>query len=149
MYVARYTFDPKYDARRRWTGYISPQGETPEALAEKLLDLRMVTLPQRLWDAWEMGQRDEAIAYVLEHEDIRYHEGAEQWLLVHNPRGLSCWPLEAETVEEAIAEARALDADGRIEWCGWGHVTIGDVRHVAAVSDTLHIFAVDDTMREC
>ena len=107
MFVARYSYNPQYDAVRRWTAYMEPKAATREGLAEFLIELGIVKLPARLNNAYWDGDVDAAIEYVLETADIRYHETAGLWMLVHNPRGLSCWPLSASSIEEAIEEARS------------------------------------------
>jgi hypothetical protein len=148
MFVARYSLNPEYDVQRRWTAYMEPKAATKEALAELLIELGVVKLPSRLNDAYWDGDVEAAINYVLEAQDIRYHDLAGLWMLVHNPRGLSCWPLSAGSVEETIAEAIALDSTHSIEWGNFGWVTVGDVRYVASVSDILHIFECDDVQKE-
>jgi hypothetical protein len=148
MYVARYTENPQYDEVRRWTAYFQPTGKTAEAVADLLIDLGEVTLPRRLADAYWNGDCDDAIAWVLDNVDIRFHEVAGLWMHVHNPNGLSCHPLDAETVEEAVEEARRKDQAGAIAHLGWGHVTSGNVQYVASVSDHLHIFWCDDVAPE-
>jgi len=146
MYVARYSFNPEYDARRNWSAWIGVGGDTPEAVALQIADV--VDHPETLVDEtgecidWSDASDEMKIAYVLEAEDIRYHEVAGRWMHVHHT-GLSCWSLDAETLEEAIEEARALDACGEIEWGGFGQCTGGKVKYVASVNETLHIFECD------
>lgn len=148
MFVARYSYSPMYDAQRRWTAYMSPVAATKEKLAEMLIELGAVKLPRRLADQYWDGNIEDAISYVLETEDIRYHDVAGLWMLVHNPRGLSCWPLNASNVEEAIEEARSLDDKCAIQWWGFGWVTVGNVRYVTSVTDILHIFECEDVQKE-
>jgi hypothetical protein len=149
MFVARYSFNPEYDVQRRWTAYMSPTSATKEGLAELLIELGVANLPPRLHEAyWAGDDVDAAIEYVLETYDIRYHDLAGLWMLVHNPRGLSCWPLTASSLDEAIQEATALDNSNDIQWWGFGWVTVGDVRYVASVSDILHIFECEDVQKE-
>jgi hypothetical protein len=127
---------------------MSPTSATKEGLAELLIELGVAKLPPRLDEAYWSGDVDAAIEYVLEEYDIRYHDLAGLWMLVHNPRGLSCWPLTASSLEEAIQEATALDNSNDIQWWGFGWVTVGDVRYVASVSDILHIFECEDVDKE-
>jgi hypothetical protein len=149
MFVARYSFNPEYDVQRRWSAYMEPTSARKEGLAELLIELGVVKLPRRLDEAyWNGDDVDAAIEYVLETYDIRYHDDARLWMLVHNPRGLSCWPLSAGSVEEAIAEAIALDSTNAIQWGSFGWVTVGNVRYVASVSEILHIFECDDVQKE-
>lgn len=146
MFVARYSLDPKYDLRRMWVGYMHPQGKTRREVADVLLDTNAVNVPfdyRASSAAWERG-----IRWVLKNVDIRYHRRAGAWLRVHHARGLSCWPLEAETAQEAVAEAARLDAEGLIFWHGWGKVTVGRVRYVAPVTDELHVFECEDVETE-
>jgi len=151
MFVARYSFNPEYDVQRRWTGYPEPKSATKEGLAELLIELGVAKLPRRLNDAYWDGDAEDAeaaIQYVLETYDIRFHEDAGLWMLVLNPRGLSCWPLKAGSVEEAIEEATALDNNNDIQWGGFGWVTVGDVRYIASVTGILHIFECEDVQKE-
>jgi len=146
MFVARYSFNPEYDARRNWSAWIGVEGDTPEAVARLIADV--VERPSMLTDEtgervdWEDAPEALKIAYVLDNEDIRYHEVAGKWMHVHH-EGLSCWSLDAETLDEAIEEARTLDARGEIEWGGFGDRTVGKVKYVASVNETLHIFECD------
>jgi hypothetical protein len=148
MFVARYSYDPHYDIERGWTAYMVPTAGTKEALADLLIDYGVVKLPPRLADQYWSGDVDAAIEYVLETQDIRYHERAELWMLVHNPRGLSCWPLNAGSIEEAVEEARTLGNAGAIEWGNFGWTTTGNVRYVASVNSMLHIFECEDAQKE-
>ncbi len=148
MFVARYSYDPQYDIERGWTAYMAPTARTQEGLAELLIELGLVKLPERLDSAYWDGDTEAAVNYVLETQDIRFHELAGLWMLVHNPKGLSCWPLNAGSVEGAIEEARSLDAEKAVEWGNFGWVTVGNVRYVASVSNILHIFECEDVERE-
>lgn len=146
MYVARYTRNPEYDVQRRWVGYMHPQGTSEREVAEALVETSAIRFP---FDPFESDDNYErAIEYALENADIRYHEVAQVWLHVHHASSLSCWPLEADNEHDAIEEARRLDAGGEIEWCGWGHRTLGVVRFVARVNDDLAVFECDDTAPE-
>ena len=146
MFVARYSFNPEYDARRNWSAWIGVEGDTPEAVARLIADV--VEHPSTLTDEtgervdWEDAPEALKIAYVLDNEDIRYHEVAGKWMHVHHA-GLSCWSLDAETLDEAVEEAREKDARGEIEWGGFGQCTVGKVKYVASISGVLHIFACD------
>ncbi len=125
MFVARYSYDPQYDIERGWTAYMAPTARTQEGLAELLIELGLVKLPERLDSAYWDGDTEAAVNYVLETQDIRFHELAGLWMLVHNPKGLSCWRLNASTVEEAVEEARQMDADCLIQWGNFGDRTVG------------------------
>jgi len=147
MYVARYSFNPEYDADRNWSAWIGVEGSSAEDVALQIADA--INHPPALVDwatdecfAWEDAPEGLKITYVLENEDIRYHEAARRWMHVHH-EGLSSWRLDAETLEEAIAEAREKDARGEIDWGGFGVATGGNVKYVASVSETLHIFECD------
>lgn len=152
-YVARYTLNPDYDVVRRWTGYMGCDALTPEMVAEHILDTHGMPFPARVkidgeWIDWDETPWGWRIDWVLERADIRLHEPSGLWMWVHNPDGLSCWPLQAETPEAAIEEARALDADNRIQWHGFGHVTRGRVEYVGPVTGVLHVFWCEDTAPE-
>jgi hypothetical protein len=146
MYVARYSFNPEYDAVRNWSAWIGVEGETPEDVALQIADV--VDHPSMLTDEtgervfWEDAPEALKVEWVLDNEDIRYHEAAGKWMHVHH-EGLSCWSLDAETLDEAIEEAREKDESGEIEWGGFGQCTVGNVKYVASVNDTLHIFECD------
>jgi len=152
MYVARYSFNPEYDADRNWSAWIGIDGSSAEDVALQIADV--VQHPPALFDsetgeyyAWEDAPEWMKIDYVLKHEDIRYHEIARRWMHVHH-EGLSCWRLDAETLDEAVEEARVKDARGEIEWGGFGFATIGAVKYVASVSETLHIFECNHVTSE-
>lgn len=147
MYVARYTFNPQYDATRNWSGYQEPTAKKLETLVEMLIEYGWVKLSARLENAyWEEGV--EAVQdYVLDNVDIRFHEAAGVWCVCHH-EGLSCWRLRSETLAEAIEEARQLDEAGAIQWGSFGDVTVGAVRYVASVSETLHIFECEGVEKE-
>jgi hypothetical protein len=109
MYVARYSFNPEYDAIRNWSAWIGVEGETPEDVALQIADV--VDHPSMLTDEtgervfWEDAPEALKVEWVLDNEDIRYHEAAGKWMHVHH-EGLSCWSLDAETLGDAIEEAR-------------------------------------------
>lgn len=125
-YVARYTSNPEVDIERGWSGYFG-------------------------YGDW--ATIDEAYDGIIEvggdpdRADIRFDEYEGLYRLVHHD-GLSCWELEAETIEDAIEEARRLDNAGSIVWGGFGYQTHGDVRVIAQVHDDLYIFECDYTTQE-
>jgi len=146
MFVARFSFDPEYDIQRGWTGYMGSASESRETVALLIADHLAHTFPRRIYEAYLEGDEEQAIAYVLENYDIRYHERTGLWMWVHNPNGLSCWPLEATSAEEALAEA-AEKAD-HLDWGGFGWVTKGQVRYVGSVSSILHVFECEGVEKE-
>jgi len=146
MFVARFSFDPEYDVERMWTAYMEPASPDKEMLALLIADHISHTFPRRVREAHLQGDDDVVIDYVLQTQDIRYNERAGLWMWVHNPNGLSCWPLEASTAEEALAEA-AAKAD-HLDWGGFGYVTVGKVEYVGSVSSILHVFRCDDVEKE-
>jgi len=145
-YVARFSFDPEYDVERGWTAYMEPSSEDKDMLALLIADHISHTFPRRVREAHLAGEDDVVIDYILQTQDIRYHQKAGLWMWVHNPNGLSCWPLEATSAEEALAEASAM-AD-RLDWGGFGWVTKGQVRYVGSVSSILHVFECEDVEKE-
>jgi len=144
MFVARFSFDPEYDVERGWTGYMGSASSSLEMTALIVAD--HIDLPRRVREAYLQNDEETVIHYILETQDIRFHEKAGLWMWVHNPAGLSCWPLEASTAEEALAEA-AEKAD-RLDWGGFGWVTKGQVRYVGSVSSILHVFECEDVEKE-
>lgn len=158
MYVARNTFTPEYDTERNWSAWIGNAWESQE---EGIIDQLEVAgidseeLESR-WERWQDAEHNtwhhrDTESYIdflsdLASDngiDIRFNEKYGKWQLVHH-EGLSCYRLEAESLEEAVAEAKA----GEFPWHGFGDMTIGTVKYVASVTDTLHIFECDDACVE-
>jgi len=144
MFVARYTNNPEGDIQRGWSGFMGAEAET----VQKFVALFIYDAPE---DADEMSD-DALLDWLLDTHDIdlRYDEALGAWRQVHHD-GLSCWPLDAETAEEACAEAAEMDKGGKIAWAGFGSYTQGKVRYVGRIEgtgDPLHIFECDHTQVE-
>lgn len=99
--------------------------------------------------------RQRAELEAAETHDIVLDPRGGTWRAKHHD-GLSCWALDAGTLEEAMAEAVSKHTTGAIEWGGFGWQTQGDVKHVVKVwqsdagSDAgqLWIFECDDVSHE-
>lgn len=134
MYVARFTLDPHADIERGWSGWMGISFSTLRAAAESLLD-----------DCDDLDDKtDDEIESILDAHnfDIRFDEKLGEWRPVHH-MGLSCFALEAKTLEAALVE-KHRDAVGE------GDKTIGKISYVCPVpgDDGWHIFECDDAVRE-
>lgn len=134
MYVARFTADPQDDIQRGWSGWMGCDWKTLQDAAE--------------FHGIETDSQDnDELLDLLSEEgyDIRFDERLNAWRLVHH-EGLSCFSLEASSVEAAIEEARNAD----LKWHGFGSRTLGAVKLVASVDgiDNLYIFECSDATTE-
>lgn len=158
LYVTRFTFNPTYDIQRDWSGWMGEDWDTEEEAILAVLETVGILAEdiEKRWENWQdeswhpWHHRDvESYTDCLrdmasDHDvDVRFNEVYARWQHVHHD-GLSCWPLKAETLDEARAEAAARC----FSWDGFGHRTLGNVRHICALGDDLHIFECDDTMPE-
>lgn len=126
MFVVRNTLTPEADIERGWSAWIG-----------------------REWNSQTEALRDLAVEAMNEHEafDVRFNESYGRWMHVHH-EGLSAWLLDAETETEAWTEAREGAAQDRFPWYGFGVATVGTVRLVGHVADTLYLFECDDVTEE-
>ena len=162
MYVVRNTLNAAADIQRNWSAWIGQDAETREALIDMLLDagdisvepswfgLRRRDLPtdydtNDIYQAADVADWDEFLAVVVENADvdIRYNDAWGRWQHVHHD-GLSCYALTAETESEAVEQATA----GTFPWHGFGDCTVGTVRVVRQITDTLWLFECDAVTRE-
>ena len=134
VFVARFTDCPEYDIKRGWSASMDYDGET----------------------------KDEALfSFMGDHPNIDpdsvkvgWHRHHRRWVVVHNPRGLSCWRLSGATEEQALDEARRRCVAGDIAREGYGDVTEGRVRLVAKVDvydcggNPLCVFSCEGTSPE-
>jgi len=139
MFVARYTDNPEGDIKRGWSGFMGVEAET----VQRFVALYTYDAPD---DADEMSD-DDLLDWLMDTHniDLRYDEALEMWRQVHHD-GLSCWPLDAETAEDALAEAAEMDHAGQIGWSGFGSYTEGKVTYVGRIEgthDPLHVFECD------
>lgn len=138
MYVARFTNNPEEDVKRGWSGYMGSYS-TPTECADFLgVDVE--------------GMDDETIIDLLldqENTDLRFDAVTEEWRVWHHD-GLSCWELEAETVEDAITEAAKRASNDEIAWGGFGQRTLGKVSLVCKVEgiNYLYVLECEDTCDE-
>lgn len=134
MFVARFTDNPEADIKRGWSGWMGQEYPSPldAAYVHYLGDD----------DNLELEELDEdEILDILGRNgyDLRYDEAHANWRICHHD-GLSCWKLEAKTIEDAIVEAEVAP----IDWVGFGYATVGTVRLVAKTSkENLYIFECD------
>ena len=120
MFVARHTFTPEYDAIRNWSG----------------------------WIGLDFATEAEALAFDEEqggNGDVRLNEAWGRWQIVHHD-GLSCYALDAEDEAEAVAEA--TEKADHLDWFGFGDCTVGTVRLVARINETLCVFECHDVTGE-
>lgn len=142
-YVARYTTDPSGDIARGWSAWMSDGWTTEREALEAVA--RMLPAYSDYSEAYPDLSDEEVVALILDREelDVRYHPTLRRWYHVHH-EGLSCWPLEAESDEEAIVEARGAD----LSWSGFGAATVGAVRLVGHVTGELYVFETTDVTEE-
>lgn len=128
LLVARFSNDIKADIERGWSTWMLP------GLGGTYSDCEQ--------DAEDFGFSNAEIREFPEHPGsfgIIHHEG------------LSCYLLDAESVEEAIEEVKERHLDGS----GYGHATIGKVlllrsipaKEAGSIRD-LHILEVEDCKLE-
>lgn len=138
-YVVRHTTNPTYDVQRNWSAWMSDGWATEDEAQRDIA--RLSPRYQSYADRFVDDNDDEVVARVIEDDgpaDVRYHEANRRWYHVHH-EGLSCYVLTAETEAEAWDEARGGDYD----WTGFGEATVGSVRLVGQVGETLHLFECD------
>ena len=134
VFVARFTDCAEYDIKRGWSASMDYDGET----------------------------KDEALfSFISEHPNIDpdsvkvgWHRHHRRWVIVHNPRGLSCFRLSAATEEQSLDEAHRRCVAGGIAREGYGDVTEGRVRLVAKLDvrdgngNPLCVFSCEGTSPE-
>lgn len=165
MYVARFTETPDNDIERGWSAYMcgfdtdNPREALQDIAGVIFEDEELDEIQQRYINTWGENYEDRET-----FEADYFGKQCEKYGLVLDPHrnvykpfhhdGLSCWALEATTIEEAIEEAKRTISD--FEWGGFGQKTIGDVKKVAKVEGTgnavvdafLWIFECDDAVDE-
>lgn len=133
------------DIRRGWSAWAGCRAETLEGLIAVTPDFDEYDIAE----AWESWDGDDRQAFLLDYCEQkagtwvpRYDEAAGQWCWWHH-NGLACYGLEAETVAEALVEARA---SGRLESnaSGQGDMTVGNVSIVADLGNNWYLLACDD-----
>jgi len=156
MFVARYTITPEYDVTRNWSAWMgmdfATQEEAYEFVAEQQIDSDTL---ERKWEKWQDEEhatwhhRNHAswIGFLQDvvDADIRFNEAWGRWQIVHHD-GLSCWTLDADTVDSAIVEAQ----NSGLDWYGFGSNTVGKVEYVCDVPgiEYLRIFKCEDVEAE-
>jgi hypothetical protein len=165
-YVVRNTYNPEYDVIRNWSAWIGHTNKDLYSLVDSCVpDVTSISraICNRVGAEWETFQdggynlsdlwnycsiedRDEFETIIKENYDeldldIRFHEFAQEYMLVHHD-GLSCYTLEAETEEEAVKEVQDKLKNNimAFPWCGFGDTTEGSVKFVMSICETLHIF---------
>lgn len=143
MYVARYTKNAEGDAQRGWSGWGCGYWSTLQDFASEWLEAT-------LFEAYDVSSvydlTDEQIEQINPYE-MAFDEQFQSWRIFHHD-GLSCWALYAETPEEAVAEARDLEAASEIGNGGFGYAASGNLRVVAQVHADLWIFECDYVTEE-
>lgn len=140
VYVARFTTNPEEDIKRGWSGWMNVSWENVvEAAYDQLVNGRANLDEEKI-----QGLIDDDLLSMLNDYgfDVRYDDTAKLWRLVHHD-GLSCFRLNAETLEDALLEEHP-------EAFGEGDCTLGSVQYVAPVpgSEGWHIFECADTKKE-
>lgn len=176
-YVVRHTMSPQYDIQRNWSAWIGAYADTaydlvrfciPESASicrdlaravgvdYKRVDDGDITSISDLWEWSDIEDEDEFKNLVVEHcnLDLRFNEAWGKWQLCHH-EGLSCYNLETEDEDGEYSEETAADAiveatkkAETFPWHGFGHQTVGAVRYIVQISDTLHLFWCEDVCRE-
>lgn len=143
MYVARFTTNPEQDIERGWSGWMGYSAQTPAQYIETFIGM----LPE---DIDEMTDGD-LIEWLADNHntDLRFDNQVGEWRAVHHD-GLSCWSLNAETIDAALIEATSKADSKDIEWAGFGRATVGTISLVCKVDgvDDLYIFECDDVEGE-
>lgn len=128
MLVARFSDNIEADIKRGWSTWMLP------GLGGSYEDC--------LQDIEDFGFRDAEIREFPEYPGC--------YGVVHH-EGLSCYPLESENVDDAIAEV----LDSKLDGSGYASATIGKVTLLKSVSSKeirsirdLHILEVDDCETE-
>ena len=142
VYVARFTNNPEADIQRGWSAFMGERGN--------LWSAADMVMTQHGYDTNDYETEDE-ILEVLEEIGVEFRQYPEngEWAQFHH-EGLSCWPLNATTTDDAICEAIALANNKKIEWAGFGSATEGKVEYICPVSgiENLHIFSCEDICGE-
>lgn len=143
MYVARFTTNPAGDIQRGWSAWMSDGWESEREALESVA--RMLPQYSDYAETYPDLTDDEIVDRIIEREeiDVRYHPTLRRWYHVHHD-GLSCFPLDAESVDEAVAEARGAS----LEWSGFGAATVGEVRLVGHAGGDLYVFEVEGVTEE-
>lgn len=157
MYVARFSSDPISDLERGWSGffgesYDSPEQFVREMFSDELEDDDLIQRQERWIRTYGSEYEDydlflsEYCSELAEERGLCYDKTLGKWRVKHHD-GLSCWALEAQTVEEAVREALSRND---VKWGGFGQRTLGKVRLVCAVPniDNLYIFECEDVEDE-
>lgn len=155
MFVARFTLTPEYDIQRNWSAWMGMDFETQEEAYEAVAEQQINEEIYEMWEKWQdedyqtwhKRDHDSWIDFLQDkvNADIRFNEVWNRWQVVHHD-GLSCWILDAESVEDAVTEAK----QSNLVWYGFGSHTVGKVSYVCAVEgiEHLHIFECEDTSVE-
>src|SRR5579885_2831446 len=108
MFVARYTVNPEADVKRGWSAWMGISEDTEEKALSLALDQATLSEEDRqIVDEW-YDYDVEALREIAKNYnvDVRFDEDANKWRLFHHD-GLSCWSLNAETIEDAIRESES------------------------------------------
>ncbi|GIV35340.1 MAG: hypothetical protein KatS3mg031_2875 [Chitinophagales bacterium] len=135
-YVVRYSLDPAKDLERNWSTFAGAECE-----------FGPFSYPAETEDE----AREEYAAYIgISPEEVtkefRWHNGLNSYAQVHY-EGLGAWELNANTLEEAVAEAKGMNESDM--WCttgaGTGHFFASEVVAYIKVpnKENLYIFILD------
>lgn len=114
-YVVRFTFDPKKDLKRNWSTFANAECEFgPIHSPKNKYQARMGVASWLGIDRKEIEIHDTPRGFMLVNEhltrpiEFRWHNGLKCYAQVHY-EGLGAWELNANTLEEAIAEATNIE----------------------------------------
>lgn len=152
-YVLRYSPNIQGDLKRNWSAWM---GLRSKDLYDLLVQLDGVEAIEEAWEDWsdvdyapfverDHDDFDAFLDYLAGENDIRFDPDTKEWCAVHHD-GLSCFLLEAEDEEEAIAEGKALASMWPDK--GFGYQTEGSIRLVCSLPDDWHILECEDVSLE-
>lgn len=143
-YVARWSQNIEGDIQRGWSAWQSGQWGCAD-LGDFLSSLYLT-------DAYSEDElTPELLEEIAEENNVIFDEVDGCWRQFHH-NGLSCYPLNAETVEEAI---EIVSTENVGDGAGFGHRTIGKVRVVARIHElvdgenyALYVLECEDSLPE-
>lgn len=124
MFVIRESLDIEKDLSRNWSSFCGGGADGPicgETEAEAIAQ----------WCEWTDQPAEDA-------PEMRFHNGIQGWCEYHYD-GLGAWEMEAETEEEAIAEATGQSGLASTMEEGSGHFFAEQVKKWHRVGDNIYI----------
>ncbi len=150
-YAVRNSSNIEGDIRRGWSGWMFPRAASLYELCDmtpELYDLNeYVDDPDdesAIYDYLELVERRQSGSHYEPAEDAEAPAEA-RWCWKHHD-GLACYGLDAETLDEALAQAANWDIAALP--CGQGKQTEGAVRVVADLGNNWYLLECDDLSPE-